>query len=94
MRPRLKTRNNEELKLRVELCGKQKFYLYSDPSLPSTVCISTPYISRFFALFRNESSACAGVWFLEYNCVSIMGIRLRVIYYIPSNLNIKSIFNI
>ena len=42
-------------------------HLYSEPSLPSTVCMSTPYISRFFALLRNESSAWAGVWFLEYN---------------------------
>ena len=37
-------------------------HLYSEPSLPRTVCISTPYISRFFALFKNESSAWAGVW--------------------------------
>ena len=36
-------------------------HLYSEPSLPRTVCMSTPYISRFFALFKKESSAWAGV---------------------------------
>ena len=36
-------------------------YLYSEASLPSTVCISTPYISRFFALFKYPSSAWAGL---------------------------------
>ena len=33
---------------------------YSEPSLPKTVCMSTPYISRFLALFKNCDSAWAG----------------------------------
>ena len=34
---------------------------YSEPSLPKTVCMSTPYISKFFTLLRNCISDWAGV---------------------------------
>ena len=34
--------------------------LYSDPSFPKTVCMSTPYISRLLAFLRKLSSDWAG----------------------------------
>jgi hypothetical protein len=40
--------------------------LYSKPSLPMTVCKSTPYISNHRALFKYWTSQSAGVKLLLY----------------------------